>query len=239
MQSSRQAIKERRQQRKRQQRITMILIISGAALIVAALLMIPTLQESLTPVGEIIHPELRTRPMVSGNAMGDPNAPVVIEEYSDFGCGHCANFSDGAALEIANAYVATGQVYFVSHSVGGLLGSQTSQQLAEAAYCATDQEKYWEFHDYVFANQAALYANANPPIDKYIASFAEALEIETGAFEECLSSRQYKDRVQEDQLEAVQAGINSTPSFLVNGTLLVGNQPFTEFQNMIEAALSQ
>jgi len=239
MTSSRQAIKERRRQRKRQQRITTILIISGVALIVAALLMIPTIQEALTPVGEIVHPELVTRPMVSGNAMGDPDAPVVIEEFSDFGCGHCASFSQGSALQIANEFVATGQVYFVSHSVGGLLGSATSQHLAEASYCAGDQDKYWEFKDYVFANQIALYSNANAPVDRYITSFAEALDLEIGAFEDCLNSRQYKDRVQQDQLDAVQGGINSTPSFLINGELLVGNRSFGEFQNAINAALSE
>lgn len=236
---SREAIKKRRQKRQRQQRITTILIISGAALIIAALLMIPTIQESLTPVGEIIHPDLVSRPMVSGNAMGNPDAPVVIEEYSDYGCGHCASFSEGSEVQITNEYVATGQVYFVSHSVGGLLGSATSQTLAEAAYCAGDQEKYWEYKDYIFANQLNLYSNANVPIEKYMTSFAEALELDLDSFNECLSSRQYKDRVQQDQIDAVQAGINSTPSFLVNGELLVGNLPFADFQRAIENALSQ
>jgi protein-disulfide isomerase len=239
MQNSRQAIKERRQQRKRQQRITTILIISGVALIVAALLMIPTIQEALTPVGEIVHPELFSRPMVSGNAMGDPDAPVVIVDYSDFGCGHCANFAAGTELQIANEYVASGQVYFVYRSVGGLLGSATSQTLAEAAYCAGDQEKFWEFHDFAYANQNALYSSANAPVEKYIASFAEALDLEMSAFDDCLSGRQYKDRVQQDQLDAVQAGINSTPSFTVNGELLVGNRSFGDFQTAINAALSE
>jgi len=236
---SREAIKKRRQQRKRQQRITTILVVSGAALIVAALLMVPTIQEALTPVGEIIHPELVSRPMVSGNAMGNPDAPVVIDEYSDFGCGHCATFNEGSALQIANEYVSTGQVYFVSHSVGGLLGSATSQKLAEAAYCAGDQGKYWEYKDYIFANQLNLYSSANAPVDKYITSFAEAIELELPTFEECLSNRSYKDRVQQDQIDAVQAGINSTPSFLVNGELLIGNRPFGDFQQAIETALSQ
>lgn len=236
---SREAIKKRRHQRKRQQRVTTILIVSGAALIVAALLMVPTIQEALTPVGEIIHPEIISRPMVSGNAMGDPEAPVVLDEYSDFGCGHCANFNSTSALQIANEYVATGQVYFISHSVGGLLGSAASQTLAEAAYCAADQEKYWEYKDYIFANQVNLYANQNAPVDKYITSFAEALELDLATFEECLSSRQYKDRVQQDQLDAVQAGINSTPSFLVNGELLIGNRPYADFQQAFESALSQ
>ncbi len=235
---SRQKIQERRRQRKKQQRVTTILVVSGVALILAAILMLPTIRQSLVPVGEIIHPELVARPMTAGNAMGDPNAPVVIEEFSDFGCGHCANFSKGSGLELANSYVAEGQVYFISRTVGGLLGSTVSQALGEAAYCAGDQEKFWEYHDYIFANQAALYSDPNAPVDNYISSFAEALQLDMEAFDACVSGNDYRQQVQQDQIDATRAGINSTPSFLVNGQLLVGNQPFSEFQAAIEAALA-
>lgn len=236
---NRKAIQERRRQRKRQQNLTMILIISGIALILAAILMLPTIRQAFLPVGEIVHPELVARPMVSGNAMGDPDAPVLIEEFSDYGCGHCANFSEGTGLIIAETYVANGDVYFISRSVGSLLGSPISPQIAEAAYCAGDQEMYWEYHDYIFANQATLYANPNAPVAKYLVAFAEALALDLDAFNECVDSEKYKDRVQQDNLDATQAGVNSTPSFSINGTLIIGNRPLEDFQTAIEAALSQ
>ncbi len=236
---TRQTIQERRRQRQKQQRTTKIMVISGVVLILAALLMLPTIRLAMTPLTEIIHPDFVVRSMPDGNAMGDPNAPVVIHEYSDFGCGHCANFSEGTGREIASSYVASGEVYFVSHSVGGLLGSEISQKLTEAAYCAADQNKYWEYHDYIFANQYAIYSAANTPLDKYVSAFAEAVKLDMDAFTNCYDSNTYSDRVQQDQLDAMQAGINSTPSFLVNGELVVGNLPFADFQAAIEAALSK
>ncbi len=236
---SRQAIQERRRKRKQQQRVTVILVVSGFALILAAILVIPTVQRSLTPLGEIIVPDLSSRPNASGNAMGDPDAPVVIEEFSDYGCGHCADFAQSTGELIAETYVADGQVYFISRSVGSMLSPTTSPQLAEAAYCAGDQNKYWEYHDLIYANQIALYSSQNALVDRYMQSFAEELSLDMDAFNTCLDDNKFQDQVQQDQLDAAQAGINSTPSFLINGQLVIGNRPAEEFQAIIDAALSQ
>ncbi|MBC8506725.1 MAG: DsbA family protein [Anaerolineales bacterium] len=235
----RSAIQERRRKQKKQQRMTTILIVSGIALIVAAILMLPTIQRSLTPLGEIIEVELNPRPDASGNAMGDPNAPVVIEEFSDFGCGHCGNFATSTGELIADTYVADGQVYFISRSVGSMLNQTTSPKLSEAAYCAGDQNKYWEYHDLIYANQIALYSSNNAPVDRYIELFATAVEIDLDAFSACLDGGKFTDQVAQDQLDAVQAGINSTPSFSINGQLLIGNRPVEDFQAAIDAALSE
>ena len=236
---SRSAIQERRRKQKKQQRMTTILIVSGLALIIAAVLMLPTISRSLTPLGEIVEVELKPRPNASGNAMGDPEAPVVIEEFSDFGCGHCGNFATSTGELIADTYVADGHVYFVSRSVGSMLNQTTSPKLSEAAYCAGDQNKYWEYHDLIYANQIALYSSQNAPVDRYIESFAAALELNMDEFNACLDSGEFTDQVAQDQLDAVQAGINSTPSFLINGQLIIGNRPATDFQAAIDAALSQ
>ncbi len=236
---SRSAIQERRRKRKKQQRVTTILVVSGVALIIAAFLMLPTIQRSLTPLGEITVPELSSRPNAVGNAMGDPNAPVVIEEFSDFGCGHCGNFATGTGELIANTYVADGQVYFVSRSVGSMLSQTTSPTLTEAAYCAGDQGKFWEYHDLIYANQIALYSSQNAPVDRNMQSFAEELSLDLDTFNSCMDGDKYQEQIQQDQLDAMQAGINSTPSFLINGQLVVGNRPAEEFQAVIDAALAE
>jgi len=171
--------------------------------------------------------------------MGDPNAPVIIEEFSDFGCGHCGSFSTSTGELIADTYVADGQVYFISRSVGSMLNPTTSPKLAEASYCAGDQNKYWEYHDLIYANQIALYSSQNAPVDRYIESFATALELDLDEFNACLDSGKFSEQVQQDQVDAVQAGINSTPSFLINGQLLIGNRPAEDFQAAIDAALSE
>jgi protein-disulfide isomerase len=170
--------------------------------------------------------------------MGDPNAPVVIEEFSDFGCNHCADFAWGNGERVAQEYVPNGQVYFISRSAGDLLNNPNTQLAAEAAYCAADQEKYWEYHDLIYANQAILFYGGVTYIDNYLEAFAETLGLDENEFEDCLNDGKHRDRMLQDGRDAQNAGINSTPSFLINGTLVRGNMPFEEFQAYIEGALT-
>lgn len=237
--ANRQEIRERRKKQKQQQRVTTILVMVGAVFIIAAVLMMPTIRDAFTPVEAFNQPPVNSRPMVTANTMGDPNAPVKIQIFSDFGCGHCAIFAQTTGELLAQQYVTTGQVYFEYNSVGGLLSNPVSIATAEAAYCATDQNMFWEYHDILYANQAALFSNINKKLDKTFIAYADSLGMDTGAFESCLDSNEYNAAVQQDQIEASQAGINSTPSFLINDTLFVGNQPLEQFQAVIEAQLGQ
>jgi protein-disulfide isomerase len=234
---NRQAIQERRRRRKQQQRITMVFVISGAALIIAAILMLPSLTAALTPVGEFVQPPLNPRPLANANTMGDPNAPVVIEEFSDFGCSHCADFVTGTGELITQNYVATGQVYFIYHSAGSMLGHPNTPVAAEAAYCAGDQNKFWEYHDIVFANQVSLFSNLYANIGNTLKAYGEALGLDMETFNACVNDNKYADQVQQDEVNARQAGINKTPSFLINGVLFE-NQPYDAFQSAIESALA-
>ena len=236
--SQRVAIRERRQKRKQQQRMITIMIVAGVALIAVAIIMIPTIMRSLETVGEFAQPEQISRPLANDNTMGDPNAPVVIEEFSDFGCNHCADFALGTGERITQEYVANGQVYFISRSTGNLLNNPNTQLAAEAAYCAADQGMYWEYHDLIYANQGILFYGGVTYIDNYLNAFADTLGLDMKEFENCFNDGKYQDRVQQDGKDAQRIGINSTPSFLINGTLVRGNLPFEEFQAYIEGSLS-
>ena len=227
----------RRRKKKQQQRLVVIMVVAGVALIAIAIIMLPVIQQSLTPVGDFTVPEANPRPRADRNTMGDPNAPVTIVEFSDFGCGHCADFAQGTGERITEDYVANGDVYFVSRSVGGLLGNPLTQRAAEAAYCAADQNKYWEYHDTIYANQKILFYGGATSIDKYLEAFAEALGLDTDQFNQCLEDGTYRQQLRQDEQDARAAGINGTPSFLINGELLSGNMPYTEFQTIIDGYL--
>lgn len=235
--TQRDAIRERRRKKQQQQRMVVIMIVAGIALIAVAIIMVPTIIRNFQPVGDFTKPELNPRTMVNGNTMGDPKAPVVIEEFSDFGCNHCANFAFGTAELIEEDYISTGQVYFISRSTGNLLNNPNTQKAAEAAYCAADQDKYWEYSDLIFANQGLLFYGGVSYIDNYLNAFADTLDLDNKTFEDCLSSGKNEERVVTDGNDARIAGINSTPSFLINGTLVRGNLPYQEFQVYIDGAL--
>ena len=106
--SKRQAMRAKRERQARLQRLGVIGIIVVGALLVAGALIYPNLK----PVGEIVTRDPGEHPMADDNAMGDPNAPIKIEEFSDFQCPYCARFHDETEWQIANSYVADGTVYF-------------------------------------------------------------------------------------------------------------------------------
>lgn len=161
---------------------------------------------------------------------GDPNAPVTIIEFSDFQCPYCGSWTADAGAKIASSYIDQGKVrlgYF--HFV--FLGEE-SQTAAEASECAGDQGKFWEFHDLLFQRQNG--ENKGAFSVENIKKFAQELSLDTAAFDECLDSGKYTEIVTKQGQIARQLGVQSTPSFLLNGTPMVGAQPFEAFQQIIE-----
>lgn len=238
--SKRQLMREKRQRQARLQRMGMIGIIVVGALLIAAALIYPNLK----PVGEVARAGSVERPMVNDNAMGDPNAPIKIEEFSDYQCPFCARFYEDTEWQIADSYVADGTVYFVYRSFGNFIGPE-SKAAAEAAYCAGDQDKYWEYHDILFANLTG--ENVGAFANRRLQAFAEALSLDMDAFNSCLNSGKYSDRVDQDRVDGTAAGVTGTPAFVITYTVngeekqrfISGALPFSEFQTEIEGALAE
>ena len=103
---------------------------------------------------------------------------------------------------------------------------------SEAAHCAGDQGKYWEYHDALFANQRALQVDQ---LKKYAAD----LGLDAATFGSCLDSGKHADRVQQGLQEATQLGLSSTPSIFINGRLLAGAHPFETFKAIIDEELQR
>ncbi len=103
---------------------------------------------------------------------------------------------------------------------------------SEAARCAGDQGKYWEYHDVLFANQRALQV---AELKKYAAE----LRLDTAAFDRCLDSGTHAAKVQSGLQEATRLGLSSTPSIFINGRLVMGAQPFEAFQAVIDDELAR
>jgi protein-disulfide isomerase len=108
---------------------------------------------------------------------------------------------------------------------------------AEAAECAADQDKFWEYHDKLFDSQNG--ENQGAFAKENLKMFAAEIGLDSGEFNECLDSGKHTQLVQADTALAQQIGVQSTPSFLVNGTPLIGAVPFEEFQKVIDQGLSQ
>ena len=179
-------------------------------------------------------PTSRPHPEAKANTLGDPKAPVKIIEYADFQCPFCLRYWRESERQIINTYVATGKVYYEYRSVGAFIGPD-SASAAEAAYCAGDQDKFWEYHDILFSNQTGENANDFAP-DK-LRQYAATVGLDPNIFDDCLNKGLHASQVQQDVIDAKADGIHATPSFLINGKLVEGAQPFDVFQQAIDAAL--
>jgi protein-disulfide isomerase len=238
--SKRQARKEQLRRKEARSRLLGIGIISAGALLLAFLFIYPNFK----PVGEVAAAPAVTRTNVDFNAVGDPDAPIKIEEYSDFQCPYCRIFFENTEEALMESYVANGTVYFVYKSFGDFIGAE-SGAAAEAAYCAGDQGKFWEMHDIIFANQTG--ENVGSYTDRRLLAFAETLDLNMDDFRSCFNAGTYKDRVEQDAKDGILANIKATPSFVmtytVNGEtktkVIEGAQPFNVFQQEIEAALAE
>lgn len=237
--SKRQQIREQRMRRQRQQRIIMILIVAGGALLVAGLLIAPSLRSALTPVGEIIEITPEARPLANGKELGNPDAPVLVEVWEDFQCPACRTYSTDIEPLVIQNYVAPGQVRYVFRHypfIDDRAPTRESDQSANASMCASEQDKFWEYHDYLFANWNR--ENAGAFSDKRLVAFAEALGLDMGEFNACFKENRYKDLIDQDLAAGNQAGVTGTPSVFVNGKIVrPGFVPsYEEIAQAIDAA---
>jgi protein-disulfide isomerase len=206
----------------------MILLVIGGAVIVVAVI--------IALASGVFKPKtaLATDPTglsLCGNIpcpiKGDPNAPVIMIEVSDYDCSHCRDYSRDIEPKLEEQYIKTGKVRYIVHSFG--FGPDT-QAIAAASLCAGDQGKFFEYHALLFKNQGAFDSNS-------LASYAQQVGIDAQAFATCVNSGKHRADVDASSKAVVAAGVNSTPSFFINGKLVVGALPINEFQSLIEAAL--
>lgn len=161
---------------------------------------------------------------------GDPDAPITIIEFSDFKCGFCGRFATETSPQLEEAYIESGVVRFGYQSIAIL--SEESVHAAEAGECAADQEAFWPYHDLLFAQLAQGNGNFSR---ENLKQFAAELDLDTATFNECLDSGKYTDLIRDQTMDARSIGIQSTPTFLINGRPFIGAQPFDAFQQVIEA----
>jgi protein-disulfide isomerase len=110
-----------------------------------------------------------------------------------------------------------------------------SQWAGEASECAAEQDAFWEYHDYLFD---VLTGENRVDFSKdNLKQFAANMDLDSEAFEECIDTGKYSGTVQGESNAARQIGVQSTPTFLINGQALIGAQPFEIFQQVIEEQL--
>lgn len=167
---------------------------------------------------------------------GNKSAKVTIVEFTDFQCPFCEQYFTNTYGQIKKNFVDTNKVRYVLQNLP-LPFHPNAHISAEAAACAGDQKKYWEMHDKLFATQSD-WANETDPKPKY-EQYAKDIGINSGNFLKCLTDGKFKAAVDKDAALAAKVGANGTPTFIINGKLLVGAQPYAEFEKAINEALEK
>ena len=157
---------------------------------------------------------------------GSANPRVTIVEFSDFECPFC-NQVQSTLKQIVESYGRDVRLVF-KHMP--LEGHRNAFPAARAAYCAAEQDRFWQFHDALFSAQ-----DLSPPALERIAS---ELGLAPAKFQTCLNSEQSRAAIVKDLEAARLYRIDSTPSFIVNGKLIKGAVSFADFQKIIEQELS-
>ena len=237
----RQSVRAQRAAKKQQQRKVVVSLVIAGILLLVFFIALPSIVEAMVPVGEIIIPEEKVRSQVDFNTMGDPNAPVKIVEYSDFQCPFCKQFADETEMQLVENYVNTGKVFFVyvPYGPGGNYIGDESKASANAAFCAAEQGKFWEYKDYLFANHTG--ENVGDYTNKRLITFAENLGLDMSQFNKCFKSEKFNDRLEEGIVQGRASGAGGTPHFIINDgeATLLGAQPYSKFVETIEGIINK
>lgn len=178
--------------------------------------------------GLVLHPENSPR-------LGAADARLALIEFSDYQCPYCARHFTDTMPEIEREFVATGKLMVVASEFPLERMHPLALKAAQAARCAGEQGKFWEMHARLFRNQRRL---------EPWTAHAEALALDEPRFDACLSAAKDTDEIRRNVQEALKAGVNSTPTFLLalntpEGLKVIrrvrGAAPFAPFKAEIEA----
>jgi protein-disulfide isomerase len=162
-------------------------------------------------------------------AIGPKDAPITIIEFSDYQCPYCLKWNTEVYQRLLQAY--PNKIRFVYRDFPLYSIHPEAGPAAEAADCAGEQGRYYDFHDKLFSGELELSAAA------YI-QYATELGLDLAKFNDCISSHRSKAEVTADYQYASNLGVRSTPTFFINGIALIGAQPFENFQQIIDKELN-
>lgn len=168
-----------------------------------------------------------------GDVLGSAGAPVVMQLYSDFQCPACKLFVTSQLGRLLTDFVVPGTLRIEAQDIA-FLGQGTpdeSLELAAGAACAAEQDRYWPFHDLVFWNQGR--ENQRDHDAAFIARVADAAGVDRVAWDACNARGDVRPTITAGTSTAIAAGVNSTPTLLVNGQAIKGVPNYDQLAALI------
>jgi protein-disulfide isomerase len=165
--------------------------------------------------------------MLSEKVLGDPNAPITIIDYSALTCPHCADFDLNTLPQLAAKYIDTGKAKLLYRDFPFSQAGLTASMLARCSGNA----HYFEALDLIYKNQASWASETDPEN-----ALVSILGMPQAKADACLADKALADGMQEMEKTAQQSyGVNATPTFIINGQKIIGDQPFAVFDQLLGA----
>ncbi|MEO8452328.1 MAG: thioredoxin domain-containing protein [Gemmatimonadota bacterium] len=178
----------------------------------------------------------QTDPLAS-RSKGSPTAPVTVYEMSDFQCPFCRRHAVENFPALEEQYVKTGKVrwIFINYPLSSIHPNAVAA--AELAMCAARQNKFWPAHDILFKYQETWAPLKNP--GPFLLSLIDSLKLPKGPMTTCLEKSETQLEIRSDSEGAQKAGAQSTPTFYIEGGLIVGAQPTQLFRVILDSIYAQ
>jgi protein-disulfide isomerase len=204
----------------------LLLGIIAAVVIISAGLALFAIQATKEPIAA-------TDRVGEGMAWGPVAAKVTIQEFSDFGCSHCRDFAQNQGQQLRAEYEKTGQVRFEYKPF--VLDWNRTADPANAAACAADQGKFWDYHDALFALQGS---SAQAFSTAALKGYGAELGLDATTFNRCVDKKERYALLDTVGAEGRARGVNATPTFFINGQKIEGAAAYEVFKAQIDGLLN-
>ena len=175
-------------------------------------------------------------PRPEGYVLGRADAPVEIVEYADFECPSCAQFATVTEPDVRTRLVNTGQARFRLYDFQVIKVHRNSPAASLAAACASDQGKFWEMHDRLFAGQNDWNSQVTDDPRPIFAGYAQAVGLDAARWAQCYDGRQHLDRLAAHRAEAERAQVRGTPTVMVGNRQLQSAPTFDAVKALVDSA---
>ena len=162
-------------------------------------------------------------------SIGPADAPITIIEFSDYQCPYCQKWEEAVFQRLLDDYPTQVRIVYRDFPLNSI--HPEAAPAANAANCAGEQDSYWQYHDKLFSYELNLGKDA-------FLQYARELNLDMTSFTACLESDRYAAEVTADLEYAVGLGVQSTPTFFINGLYMVGAQPYETFKKLIDQELA-
>ncbi|MFN4070910.1 MAG: DsbA family protein [Thermus caldifontis] len=171
-------------------------------------------------------------------ALGSEGAPVTVVDFSNYLCSHCQTHALSVLPRLKAEYIDTGKVRYLFRDFP-FPGQANVIRASEAAACAADQGRYYEYHEVLFRAASGWGNLQGSALDRYLVDLAGQMGLDENAFAQCLASGKHRQGVLADQKLATDLSLTGTPTFFINGEKHTGFLSYEEWKNLLDRALAK